>query len=312
MRIAVFGAGAVGSYFGGMLARAGHEVVLVARPAHVEAVRRDDLLLDTLHFRERVRVLAHTDPEAAWGAELVLFCVKSIDTDAAGASLRPFLSRGACVLSLQNGVDNAERLQALLPQQRVIPTVVYVAAELEAPGHVRHRGRGQLVMPGDASCRSIAELLRASGVPVQTTSNMPGEQWAKLIVNCAFNALSAIPRLPFGALMQAEGVHEAMKDLVHECLAVAEAAGVQVVGDPLESLRKTGSQSGQYSSMAQDLMRGRRTEIEHLNGYVVRQGGARGVPTPANRLLVVLVKLLEQQQQQQRCDPSPPTPAPAG
>src|ERR1700761_6358909 len=117
MKVAVMGAGAVGCYYGGMLARAGHEVVLIARPQHVEAIARDGLRLDTQHFDERVRVTASTEASAVEGAALLLFCVKSTDTESAARALAPHLERDALVLSLQNGVENAARLRELLPQE---------------------------------------------------------------------------------------------------------------------------------------------------------------------------------------------------
>ena len=292
MKIAVMGAGSVGCYFGGMLARAGHEVTLIARAVHVQAICRDGLLLDSRSFREHVRVRAASEAGSVKHAELVLFCVKSIDTDTAAASVAPHLSGGATVLSLQNGIDNAQRLQSVMRQQ-VLPTVVYVATEMVAPGHVKHRGRGELVMPACAEGQRFAALFRPAGIPVHLSNNLAGAQWSKLIVNCAYNALSAIPQVPFGPLLEGHGVLAVMRDVVEECLAVASAADIRVPGDPWEALRRTGTQAGQYSSMAQDLARGRRTEIDHLNGYVARLGQTLGVPTPVNRTLQVLVKLLE-------------------
>ena len=292
MKIAVMGAGSVGCYFGGMMARAGHDVTLIGRAAHVQAIRRDGLLLDTQTFREHVRVRAESDASAVKDAELVLFCVKSIDTGPAAASIAPHLAEDAAVLSLQNGVDNAQRLESML-RQRVVPTVVYVATEMIAPGHVKHHGRGELVIPEHALGEQLAALFRTAGIPLHLSDNVTGAQWAKLIVNCAFNPLSAIAQLPFGPLLQGAGVEAVMCDVVAECVAVAGAAHIAVPGDPWEALRLTGSQSGQYASMAQDLARGRRTEIDHLNGYVVRIGQALGVETPVNRSLQVLVKLLE-------------------
>ena len=297
MKIAVMGAGSVGCYFGGMLARAGHDVTLIARAVHVQAIRRDGLLLDTQTFREHVRVRAESDAGAVKDAELVLFCVKSIDTDSAAASIAPHLAKGAAVLSLQNGVDNAQRLESVL-RQRVLPTVVYVATEMIAPGHVKHHGRGELVIADSALGQRLAALFRPAGIPLYLSSNVTGAQWAKLIVNCAYNPLSASAQLPFGPLLQGAGIKAVMRDVVEECLAVAEAAHIQVPGDPWEALRRTGSQSGQYASMAQDLARGKLTEIDHLNGYVVRLGQALGVPTPVNRSLQVLVKLLERRGQE--------------
>ena len=130
LRVAVMGAGAVGCYYGGMLARAGHELVLIARPQHVEAIAKNGLRLQTTSFDERVTLRASSDAAAVGGAQLVLFCVKSLDTEAAGALLRPHLAPGALLLCLQNGVDNAERLRTVLPQHEVAAAVVYVAAEM--------------------------------------------------------------------------------------------------------------------------------------------------------------------------------------
>lgn len=292
MRIAVMGAGAVGCYFGGMLARAGHDVTLVARLPHVEAIRRDGLLLDTVSFLERVQVRAQTEPSAVRGAELVLFCVKSSDTARAALAIAPHLGRDALVLSLQNGVENAERLQAALPQS-VLATVVYAATEMAGPGHIKHHGRGELVIGASDASRGVVALFEPAGVPVHVSDNIAGAQWAKLVVNCAYNALSAVTQLPYGALVQGAGVADVMRDAVQECLAVARAAGIQVPGDSWAAVQRTGRMVGQYSSMAQDLARGRPSEIDHLNGYVVRRGEALGVATPVNRVLQTLVKLLD-------------------
>lgn len=293
MKIAVLGAGAVGCYYGGMLARAGHEVVLIGRPAHVEAMHRDGLLLDTQQFRERVAVQASTDPAAMRGAALVLCCVKSTDTEAAAADLAPNLAPDARVLSLQNGVDNAARLTALLGQE-VIPAVVYVAVEMAAPGHVRHHGRGELVIGPFAGAEALVQVFGQADVPVEVSDNVVGALWAKLIVNCAYNAASAITRLPYGRLIRGEGVEGTMRDIVAECLAVAGADGVNVPGDAWAAVQRIAqTMPGQYSSTAQDLARGKPSEIDHLNGYVMRRGAALGVPTPVNRALHALVKLIE-------------------
>ena len=291
MKIAVMGAGAVGCYYGGMLARAGHDVTLIGRQRHVDEVRRAGLLLDAKEFKERVRMGASTGADAVRGAELVLFCVKSTDTEAAGAELAAHLESRALVLSLQNGVDNAARLQSLL-KQRVAPAVVYVATEMAGPGHVKHHGRGELVVPPEVA--DWKDTFSKAGVPVQISDNVMGALWAKLIVNCAYNALSAITQLPYGRLVQAEGVAAVMRDAVDECLAVARASGIKVPGEPHETVRNIApSMPMQYSSTAQDVASGKRTEIDHLNGYVVRKGEALGIPTPVNRALQTLVKLME-------------------
>ena len=294
-KIAVMGAGAVGCYYGGMLARAGHDVTLIGRPNHVDAIQRDGLLLDTQSFKEQVRLQASTEPSAVAGATLVLFCVKSTDTESAAAAIRPHLLPGALVLSLQNGVDNAVRLQAALPDQEVAASVVYVATEMPGPGHVKHNGRGELVIAASPNSTEAAALLAAAGVPTDISANVEGALWAKLILNCAYNALSAITQQPYGQLVQGEGVQDVIRDLVNECLAVAQADGITVPGDVWQAVERIAqTMPQQLSSTAQDLARGKRSEIDHLNGYVLRRGEVLGIATPVNRVMHTLVKLLEE------------------
>lgn len=291
--VAVMGAGAVGCYYGGMLARAGHPVTLIGRAQHVEAAKRAGLRMETKAFDEHVKVDASEKADAVRGAELVLFCVKSPDTEAAGTLMKNHLSPNCSILSLQNGVDNAERLAGVLGRE-VIPAVVYVATEMAGPGHVKHHGRGELIVGRSAAGERVAAALRAAGVPVEVSDNVAGALWAKLVVNCAYNALSAITQLPYGRLVQGEQVGAVMRDVVEECLAVARASGVKVPGDMHATVKKIGeTMPAQFSSTAQDLARGKPTEIDFLNGYVVRRGQALGIPTPANRVLWALVKLIE-------------------
>ena len=293
LKVAVMGAGAVGCYYGGMLARAGHDVVLVARPQHVAAIERDGLRLQTLSFDEPVALKASLDASAVQGADVVLFSVKSSDTEAAGRLMQPFLRADALVICLQNGVDNAERLRAVLPGQTVAAAVVYVATEMAGPGHVKHHGRGDLVIE-PAGTADVVQALIAAGVPMEVSNNVRGALWAKLILNCAYNAVSAIAQLPYGKTVAGVGITDVMGDVVAECLAVAQADGVQVAGDVQAAVAKlAGSMPTQLSSTAQDLVRGKPTEIDHLNGLIVRRGQALGVATPANRVLWALVKLLE-------------------
>ena len=268
-------------------------MTLIGRAQHVDAVRRDGLWLDTQSFQAHLPVQASTEASAVRGAQWLLCCVKSTDTERAAADMAPHLDPDALVLSLQNGVDNAERLQSRLPQ-RVAPAVVYVATEMAGPGHVRHHRRGELVIGPMADSAEIAALFAAAGVPVQISDNVAGALWAKLILNCAYNALSAIAQLPYGRLVQGQGVEEVMRDVVQECLAVAQASGVTVAGDIRQAVQRLArSMPGQFSSTAQDLARGKPSEIDHLNGFVLRRGQALGIATPANRVLHTVVKLLE-------------------
>ena len=294
LKFAVMGAGAVGCYYGGMLARAGHDVVLIARPQHVQAVAGVGLRLQTQTFDEQIYLQASSDASAVQNADVVLFCVKSSDTEAAGRLLLPYLRADALVMCLQNGVDNADRLRAVLTGHTVSAAVVYVATEMAGPGHVKHHGRGDLVVEPSAIDTGAVQALVAAGVPTEVSNNVRGALWAKLVLNCAYNAVSAITQLPYGKTVAGVGMLDVMSDVVAECMAVAKADGVQMAGDVQASVANlAGSMPTQSSSTAQDLARGKPTEIDYLNGFIVRRGEALGIATPANRVLWALVKLME-------------------
>jgi 2-dehydropantoate 2-reductase len=273
-----------------MLARAGHRVTLIGRQQHVDAFLKSGLRFEGLKFDEHVSVDASTEAGAVRGAKLVLFCVKSTDTEKAAEQIAPFLDPDTVVVNLQNGVDNTDRIRARV-KNPVVPAVVYVATEMAGPGHLKHHGRGDLVIGPDERVKAWFE---AAGVPTVISNNVEGELWAKLVVNCAYNALSAITQLPYGKMIQGTGVREVMRNVVEETLAVAKASGVTMAPDLLAKTYKIAeAMPTQFSSTAQDLARGKPTEIDHLNGFVTRRGEALGIPTPANRALHALVKLIE-------------------
>lgn len=293
MKIAVMGAGAVGCYYGGLLARAGHEVTLIGRAMHVEAIHRHGLRVQTATETWQIPLSASESPDAAMAADLVLCCVKSDDTEAAGEALLPYLKPGAVVMSLQNGVDNAERLEGVLGRP-VIATVVYVATHMSGPGQVMHHGGGELVLAAAPAAEEICGVLRAAQIPASVSSEVVGALWAKLVINCAYNGLSAITQLPYGELTHGEGVAVVMRTLVNECLAVARRRNIVVPGNMWESVVTISeAMAGQYSSTAQDLVRGKPSEIDHLNGYIVRCADDLEIPVPVNRTIHTLVKLLE-------------------
>ena len=302
-KVAVMGGGAVGCYYGGMLARAGADVTLIGRAQHVEMINRNGLDFETLTFRERVKMRASTDVAAVAGADAVLFCVKSLDTEDAARALLPHLASNVPVVALQNGVDNPERIAAVL-KNPLVPAVVYVGAAMAGPGHLKHSGRGDLVvgaMPrigaglDAAAIQSLARHFEAAGVGCQVSDNVEGDLWGKLLINCAYNAISALGRANYARMTAREDIRALMTDAVHEVLAVAEASGVRMPpGDWVAiALKLADVMRETTSSTAQDLARGKKTEIDYLNGFIARRGAALGVPVPVNRTLHALVKLLE-------------------
>ena len=300
-RVAVLGAGAVGCYFGGMLAREGTPVTLIARRARAEAIQREGLFIDAVHFQGRVAVAASADLNVVKDAQFVLLCVKTVDTETAAQELRPQLAPGALVISLQNGVDNVERIRTSSGIEAV-RGVVYVAAEMTGVARVKHSGRGDLILAEEkdrgrlSKVQALAGLFERAGVPCRISSQIEVEQWTKMVMNCAFNAISALARANYGSIAHNKPVQAVMKQAISEVVAVARAAGVpmndvdmQVAGSKLgDAMAKA------TSSTAQDIVRGKPTEIDSLNGYIARRGKELGVATPVNQTLHALVKLLEE------------------
>jgi 2-dehydropantoate 2-reductase len=302
---AVVGAGAVGSFFGAMLARAGHPVTLIGRPAHVQAIERDGLRLQMGGRTEIIRTAASTGLAAVRGADLVLFSVKSTDTESVAREMAPLLDADALVVSLQNGVENAPTIAGHV-RQAVAPAVVYVATAMPEPGLVAHYGRGDLVIGAFERkghldevfmrrLRALAEFFGAAQVPVRISDDVMAELWSKLMVNCAYNAISGLAQANYGSLAALPEIRALQEAVVHEVCAVAAADGVNLPLEPaLEAMRRIApAMPAQLSSTAQDMARGKPSEIDHLNGFVARRGKKLGVTTPANQALHALVKLVE-------------------
>jgi 2-dehydropantoate 2-reductase len=310
LRIAIVGAGALGSFVGARLAQAGQQVVLIGRAAHVEAMRRDGLQVRAAGGIDRVAVTASTDLAAAQGAGAVLVCVKSADTEGVARQLAPLLRADAWVLSLQNGVDNAATLARHLARP-VVAAAAYIAAALPEPGVVQHAGGVALVMglvngraagPDEAgadrlSLPVLAALFAQAGFDVRLTDDPLRALWDKLIVNCACNAISGLAPAAYGAMAALPAVRELQAAVVREAVAVAQAEGVVAsLDEALVAVERVAQAMPlQRSSTAQDLARGRPTEIAQLNGHIAQRGAALGVPVPLNQALWALVQLAERQ-----------------
>jgi 2-dehydropantoate 2-reductase len=298
-RVAVVGAGAVGGYFGGMLAKAGAPVIMIGRAAFVEAVKKNGLFLDTVQFKASVCIEASTELKDVRGADIVLFCVKTIDNAVTSRALAPLLVPGALVVSMQNGVDNAQQIRVASGID-ALSAVVYVAASVPEPGRVKHSGLGDLVVgPRNSQSECVSGVFERAGVGCRIAEDIEGELWAKLTSNCALNAISALGHATYGQIAANPEARKLVETAVYELLAVARAAGVHPPGfsEPqaaVEGSFKIATQvTAAYSSTAQDMMRGKRTEIDSLNGYIARRGAELGVPTPTHQALYTLVKLAE-------------------
>src|ERR1700746_1428724 len=298
-KVAVVGAGAVGGYFGGLLARAGAPVIFIGRPAFADAVKQNGLFLDTVQFQERVKVEASTDLAAAHGAEIVLFCVKTTDTAETARELAKLLSPNAVIVSMQNGVDNAQQIEAA-SGMKALPAAVYVAVSVPAPGTVKHVGRGDLVLgPQNETTQRVAAVFTRGKVPCRISENLAGELWTKLVWNCALNALSALGEVTYGEILASADAKQLLETTVYEVLTVARASGIQPAGleDPKAALagayEVAESMAATRSSTSQDMRRVKKADIDALNGFIVRRARELNVPAPVNHALFTLVNLAE-------------------
>ena len=254
-KIAVVGAGAVGCYFGGLFAKAGFPVTLIAREHQIASFNDDGLKMVWEDRHETVPVIATTQYSALADAAYVLIAVKSQSTLPTAELIAPHLKSNAVLLSLQNGIDNASLLKTHI-SQTCFSAMVYAAIAMSAPNEVTHFGAGHLVIgntiPGQNKDRLnfLSEMLRLAKIPNKVSETMLEVMWEKLIINCVFNALSAIAQIP-----------------IH--------------------------MSQQHSSTAQDLAKGKATEIDYLNGAIVEKGKQHGIPTPINQMLYTLIKMRE-------------------
>ena len=291
-RVAVVGAGAVGCYFGGMLARAGTPVTLIGRSNHVDAIKRGGLLLERSDFAGHIKVQADTRVEAVGDATVVLLSVKTIDTETAAAEVAAHLRTDTLLVSFQNGVDNAERIQRATGI-KAVPAVVYVAAAMTGPGRVKHYGRGDIVI---GHLPRLESVFKGAGIPCRVSDNIAAELWTKLVMNCAYNAISALTRSHYLAIKENSLTRSVMRELIREVVAVASASGISLASPDYlfeSALKLGGAMATATSSTEQDIARGRRTEIDSLNGYVARRGKELGIPTPINATLHALVRVLE-------------------
>jgi 2-dehydropantoate 2-reductase len=302
----VMGGGAVGCFYGGLLARAGAPVTIVGRTAHVAAMQARGLRITSRAFDVSVPVQASTELAALATCDIVLFATKGRDTDSVAIELAPHLDPAAVVLAFQNGVDGVDRLAARLSQQ-VYPAVIYVSCQMIGPGHVQHNGRGDILIgerflarPDRAMRRTrleeIAACLRRAVIKTTVADDVRAAMWTKLAMNCAYNALSALGRARYQRIATTDASRLLMRQVTDELVTVAIADGVDLdrEGVVQQVMNLANGMPEAISSTGQDIAAGRLTEIDDLNGFVARRGRDLGIDTPVNTTLQLLIRLLEQ------------------
>ena len=309
MQVLVAGAGALGSVFGGFLQRAGCAVTLLGRGPHLDAIARDGLRISGIWGDHHVRgVTLCTTPPAV--VETILLAVKSYDTRAMIELVAPRLTPDGIVISLQNGLGNLETIEAMVSPARTLGARVIFGAEVTEPGCVRVTVYADRVLVGarrpgahatlDQRAREWAARFDGAGIPSAYTDEIEAALWAKVFYNAALNPLGALLGVPYGALAQQADTRAIMDTLIDEAFAVACAEGIRLSWASAADYRRlfyeqlVPSTFDHRSSMLQDLERGRRTEIEAINGAIWRRGNAHGIVTAVNETLTRLVRYREQ------------------
>jgi 2-dehydropantoate 2-reductase len=293
MKIAVFGAGGVGSFYGGLLARAGHDVHFVARGAQLEALRTRGLRIDSLSLGEiHVPPVPATDRVSDIGtADLVLVCVKAHQTEGVLDDVVPLVGPHTIVMAFQNGVEADEVLASRFGAERIVSAVVYVGATLEEPGVVRHVAAGTLVIGNNERVR---EVLASTGLPVRIAADIERQRWHKLAWNASFNAISALTLRSSQDLLGNPHTRALLFGMMREVVAVASARGVALSEGDLEQLVAATERAAPIrTSMLVDRERGRPLETDALVGVVVRKGSEVGVATPIAQVLYALLTAID-------------------
>ncbi|MEE8541889.1 MAG: 2-dehydropantoate 2-reductase [Desulfobacterales bacterium] len=302
MKIAVVGAGAMGSLFGGLLAEAGNEAWLYdVSETHVDKVKADGLTIEREGRSRSVDICATTNPQEIGPAELVIIFVKSTQTQKAAQTAGLLAGSQGFVMTLQNGMGNADTIATVIDPNRILAGTTSHGATLLGPGRIRHAGSGPTVMglwshseSGFKRAREFALVLSGAGFETQVTEEVRHIIWDKLLVNIGINALTALTGTKNGEILDLETTRELSRAAVAEAVSVAEAQGIEVRQDPVGHVFKIAAATAvNRSSMGQDIDNRRQTEIDAINGFIVREARRLGLEAPVNQTLTALIETLQ-------------------
>jgi 2-dehydropantoate 2-reductase len=288
MRIAVVGAGGVGGYFGGRLALAGEDVHLLARGPHLVAIREGGLRVRSVAGDFEVAVPATDHPAEVGPCDYVLFCVKSYDTEVAATFLGPLIAEATAVVSLQNGIDNEEKIGRAVGREHVLGGVAFIFSTIAEPGVINQSGGPRRILFGEMdgskseSAEGLAEACRAAGIEATASDDIRRLLWDKLAFICAHAGVTAGVRLTIGEVREIPETMDTFRYIVEEVSAVAAAEGVELGTDVVERHEAFARslEADSFSSLHHDLVHGRRMELEALHGEVVRRARSHGTPVP--------------------------------
>jgi 2-dehydropantoate 2-reductase len=301
MRIAAMAAGGVGGYYGARLAAAGHDVFFIARGAHKAAIEKNGLVVESVNGNVHVEKANVTDDPATIGpVDVVLFAVKLWDTEKAAEACRPLLGPNTRVITMQNGVDSYERIAPIVGAQRAVPGVTYVVTVIDRPGVIRQDSKFQSIICGphdgraDAPLEAFVAAAKAAKIEITLSDNIERDRWHKFIFLSATSGATAVTRQTMGPILADPDTRRMFHDIMRETLKVGQAKGVKLADDFADERLAFADKSvpaSMKASMANDLDRGNRLELDWLAGTVSRMGRELGVPTPVNDTIYAALKL---------------------
>jgi 2-dehydropantoate 2-reductase len=302
MRIAAMAAGAVGAYFGARMQAAGHEVFYIARGAHLDAIKKNGLTIESAHHGNLhlTDVNATDDPAKVGPVDVVLFAVKLWDTEKAAEQAKPLLGPDTRVVTLQNGVDSYERIAPIVGPERAIPGVTYVVTVIDKPGVIRQASVFQSIICGtidgrpDAKLSAFVDAAKAAGIDITLSDNIQRDRWHKFIFLTATSGATAVTRTTMGPILKDPDMRAMLGNIMRETLAVGRAKGVDLdpgYVDERLAFADAHVPDGMKASMANDLDRGNRLELDWLAGRVSQLGKELNVPTPVNDTIYAALKL---------------------
>lgn len=300
MRIAVVGAGAVGAYFGARLAKAGHEVAFIARGEHLSAMRRDGLKIKSARGDLEIRSLFTSDPAEVGAVDAVLFCVKSYSTEAVATQLAPLLGEKTGIVSLQNGVDNPDKIARQWGEERTVAGVVYIGSRILSPGVVEHSAGGRIVigeMAGGATgaAETARQIFSSAGVPCEVSPTIRAVMWGKLVWNAPFCAISCLTRATTRQIVESDSLRKLALDGMAEVIEAARTQGIELAATIVDETLDLSRALGDFKpSMLQDLEARKPLEYEAFNGVVVNALGRAGKQAPVNQVFYGALKFVDQ------------------
>jgi len=301
MKIAILGAGAIGSLFGALLWESGEDVVLIGRKRHVDAIRSRGLKVSGISGERIVKPKAVTTTQEVGKVDLIIISVKSYDTKQAAKEALNMIHHNTVVLTIQNGLGNIEKLCEIIGEKHVVGGVTMQGSTLVKPGEIYHAGKGPTIigeLNGEITNRikRIAETFNKAKIETQITQNIWGVLWDKLIINVGINALTAITRMKNGELLKIPEIRDIMIEAVKEAVNVAKALNIKLeIKDHVRKVIEVAeATANNKSSMLQDIEKGKRTEIDYINGAIVKLGKKLKIKTPVNKTLTAIVKAIFQ------------------